>query len=140
MGFSAAMLDPWAKPPFYPKVESVSGGLYFQKICTLPRFRFFSSRYQPPYASGSRTLRYPIGLVVVSASPHRPGYFSPKLLQGIFHGMNASSLELTSTSANSRMLRPSFRYASHIPRSCSVTLRPKIASNSSSIRSTRCAN
>lgn len=39
-------------------------------------FDFFFLLSKALRASDIRALRYPIGLVVVSASPHRPGYFS----------------------------------------------------------------
>ena len=70
------LLDPWANISSTQKVESVCGGLLVVKPAGRRAFDFFFLLSKALRASDIRVLRYPIGLVVVSASPHRPGYFS----------------------------------------------------------------
>ena len=70
------LLDPWANISSTQEVESVCGGHVGCKASRSSCFRFFFLLSKALRASDIRALRYPIGLVVVSASPHRPGYFS----------------------------------------------------------------
>lgn len=61
--------------PFYPNVERYREGQeIFFWLLTLSMV--FFPTVNLAFASASRTQRYPNGLLVVSASPHRPGYFS----------------------------------------------------------------
>ena len=73
-----SLLDPWANISSTQEVESVCGGPVGFKASRPSCFRFFFLLSKALRASDIRVLRYPIGLVVVSASPHRPGYSSSK--------------------------------------------------------------